>query len=321
MLLNLSHATNLLWSWQVQLVLSTVIVAAVILVIVSRAAWPSPRTALAVGVGLACLCLCGANGVAVVPALDCWLLAASLAHWNSGLPFGRRRALTVLMAAVPGIVLTILYFTGYHSSDRHPTTAELELAVRTSLQFISLMFGTQARVLWPASGLAALSVIASSALILVYAAIKGPAEERSCALGLLCAFGGLACLAVGVGWGRAGSGDLSGFEPRYITLVAPIWVAVIFTWDIFTPPVVRRVALTTALAAALILLWPTRATRSTPGMSGHNRPISSWPMSAKEIRSTFSSSATRRSCIRRKMCSPKNSPCSARPASVFSAPL
>ncbi len=255
-LLNLSHATNLLWSWQVQLVLSTVIAAVVILFIVARAAWPAPVIAAAVAVCLAALSLCGANGVALVPALDCWLLAASVAHWNSGLPGGRRRALAVLASAVPGIVLTILYFTGYHSSAQHQTAAELAPALRTSLQLISLMFGTAGRDFWPLSGLAALTVIGSSVLILALAAIKGPATERPRAVGLLCAFGALACLALGVGWGRAGSGEQSGFEPRYVTLVTPIWLAVIFTWDIFTSPAVRRVVLTTALSAALILLWP-----------------------------------------------------------------
>ena len=83
LLLNPSHATNVLWSWQVQLVLSTVIAGFAILLIVSRAGWPSPVTAAAVGVCLALLALCGANGVALVPAFACWLLAASLAHWNS----------------------------------------------------------------------------------------------------------------------------------------------------------------------------------------------------------------------------------------------
>ena len=255
-LLNLSHATNLLWSWQVQLVSSTVIAGAVILLIVSRAAWPGPGTAAAVGGCLASLALCGANGVALVPALDCWLLAATLAHWNSGLPGGRRRALAAATAAVPGIVLTILYFAGYHGSTPHPTSGELILALRTSLQFISLMFGTEAHALWPGSGLAALTVIASSVLLLAFVAVKGPAQKRPRALGLLCAFGALACLALGVGWGRAGSGEQSGFEPRYVTLVTPIWVVVILTWDICTSPVVQRVVLTTMSSAALILLWP-----------------------------------------------------------------
>ena len=66
----------------------------------------------------------------------------------------------------------------------------------------------------------------------------------------------MACLALAVGWGRAGSGEQSGFEVRYVTLVAPIWIAVFFTWDIYTPAVVRRVALTCVLSAVLILLWP-----------------------------------------------------------------
>jgi hypothetical protein len=255
-LLNLSHATNLLWSWQVQLVLSTVMAAAIILCIVSRAAWPAPVTAATVGVCLAALSLCGANGVALVPVLDCWLLAAFLAHWNSGLPGGRRRALVALSMAVPGIVLTFLYFRGYHGTAQHQTTDEVILALRTSLQFISLMFGTAGRICWPISSLAALVLIVSSVLILGFAAIKSPAQERPRALGLLCAFGALACLSLGIGWGRAGSGEQSGFEPRYVTLATPIWLAVIFTWDIYTTPAVRRVVLTTVLSGALVLLWP-----------------------------------------------------------------
>ena len=123
LLLNLSHSTNLLWSWQVQFVASTVIAGAVILLIVSHADWPGAGTAVVVGLCLALLPLCGANGVACVPALECWLIAAALAHLRSGRAGGKARAFIVLLAAVPGIVLTYLYFKGYHPTAQHPAPA------------------------------------------------------------------------------------------------------------------------------------------------------------------------------------------------------
>ena len=170
-----------------------------------------------------------------------------------------------LVAAVPGIVLTVLYFSGYQRTAQHPAANELEAVFRTSLQFISLMFGTEAAAFWPGSALAALTVIALSVLILVATVIRPSSRERPRALGLLCVFGALACLTLAVGWGRAGSGEQAGFEPRYVTLVAPVWLAVIFTWEIFMSPVIRRVALTSLLATAFILLWPFTSTAIEAG--------------------------------------------------------
>jgi hypothetical protein len=83
-LLNLSHHVNLLWSWQVQLVLSTVVAGGVVLLIVSRPGWPGVARSAALGVGLTALCLSGANGVALVPALAAWLLFGSVNLWRSG---------------------------------------------------------------------------------------------------------------------------------------------------------------------------------------------------------------------------------------------
>jgi hypothetical protein len=256
LVLNPSHAANVLWSWQVVFVLSAVIAGVVILLVVSRAGWPSPSSAAAVGVCLALLALCGAIGVALVPALSCWLLAASVAHMSSATAARKRGALVILSTAIPAVFLTVFYFSGYEPARAHPAATELSAVFLTSLQFISLMLGTQARAFWPGSGLVALTVIAASILILARVVVKRRAEERARALGLLCAFGAFACLALAVGWGRAGSGEQSGFEVRYVTLVTPIWIAVFFTWDIYTPTGVQRVALTCVLSAALVLLWP-----------------------------------------------------------------
>jgi hypothetical protein len=255
-LMNPSNATNLLWSWQVQLVLSSVLAGALILLIVVRDAWPGPLRAMAAGACLVSLTMCGANGVALVPALDCWLLAASWAHWTSAGPRAWRAAIVPLASAIPAIALTVLYFSGYHGSSQHPTSLSLESALRTSLQFVSLMFGTEARAFWPMAGLAALTLVASSILIVAHVVVRNTAGGRARAFGLLCAFGAFTSLALGIGWGRAGSGEQSGLESRYVTLIAPMWLAVIFTWDRFTSPVIQRVALTSLLSTVLALLWP-----------------------------------------------------------------
>ena len=80
LLLGPGHYANLLWSWQVAFVLGTVLIGGVLLLIVGRAGWPGPKTAAAAGAASAALPLCGANGLAPVPALALWLLAAVRAH-------------------------------------------------------------------------------------------------------------------------------------------------------------------------------------------------------------------------------------------------
>jgi hypothetical protein len=258
-LLNLSHHANLLWSWQVGFVLPTV-VAGLILLIASRPDWPGPSAAAVAGVGLASLCLCGANGLALVPALACWLLAAAIGHWASGRPHGRLKGLAVLALTAPALALVALYVAGYRRAGHHPEAAGFVEAMTTGLQFLGLMFGTSARAFWPVSGWAALAVVTVSAAVAARAATLGPAEGRPRAVGLLCAFTALGSLVLGLGWGRAGSGELAGLEPRYVTIVAPLWLAVFFAWDVGSSPAVRRVVLTGLVATLSVLLWPnTRA--------------------------------------------------------------
>ncbi len=191
--------------------------------------------------------------MALVPALAAWLIAGSAGAWTS-----RRRgaALAALAAAGPGLALAALYFSGYHGAAQHAAAPGLAAAVRTAVQFLALLFGVAAADAWPAAGLAALALIGASMLIAARAALFGPAEGRPRALGLLLAFAAMGSLILGLGWGRAGAGDLAGLEARYATLVAPLWLAIFFAWDLHSPPAIRRVLLTSVFALNLVLLWP-----------------------------------------------------------------
>jgi hypothetical protein len=256
LLLGPGNYANLLWSWQVQFVFGTVLIGSVLLLIVAHSGWPEPGRAALAGAALAALPLCGANGLIAVPALALWLLAASAAHARSGRPDGQRTAVLVLAATLPAVLLAGLYVAGYHRAEHHPGAPGVAEALRTSLQFLSLVFGPSARVFWPASGILALALTAGSALLVARAALVGPAPERPRALGLACVFAAFGTLVLTIGWGRSGSGERAGFEVRYVTLVAPLGCALVFAWHLYATPVLRRLEPSCIFAATLVLLWP-----------------------------------------------------------------
>lgn len=255
-LLHLGHAANLLWGWQVQFVLSTVLAGGILLLIVSRPGWPGTGKALGIGALLALLPFCGANGLALVPALALWLLAAAFARARGTMPYRRRAALACLTTAAVAIALVVLYFRGYRAASQHASDGDIAVALGTALRFAGLMFGPSASLFGSYSGIAAGSLLLASVGILVRAALTRP-EERARALGLLAFLGSLGSLALGLGLGRAGTSVEAGFEPRYVTLAAPFGCVVYFAWDLYGGlPALRRLVPLGLLATMLVLSWP-----------------------------------------------------------------
>lgn len=257
-LLHLGHEANLLWAWQVQFVLSTALAVGLLLPIVASAGWPLPPTTVGFTALLGLLPLCGANGLALVPALAVWLAVAGQAQIRQG-PSGRKAGVLNLAASALALGLVAWYFRGYQSSTHHATHGGLAAALRTSLQFLSLTFGPSAATLWPYSGAftAGLSV-ATVGLLLRTLAVRS--DERPRAFGLLAYLGAVGSLGLGLGWGRAGTSGLGGFEPRFVTLAAPLSVVVYFAWDLYgAPSILRRLVPLGLFAALLALLWPNTA--------------------------------------------------------------
>jgi hypothetical protein len=255
-LLSAANHENILWSWQLVFVLSTALAGAVLLVIVSRGDWPGPRNAALVGLGVAALPLCGANALVLVPALVCWLLAGAGASWSAGTT--QRRLAASIALALCGLALLIvtLYLLDFRHAGHHVAAESIGMAARTSLQFLALMFGPPASDLWPASGVVALLVVASSAALAARAAFTGSPVERPRALGLVAAFAAFGSLVLALGWGRAGSGENVGFGARYSTLIAPLWIVVFFTWELYASSAIARVMLTSVFSALLLFFWP-----------------------------------------------------------------
>lgn len=252
LLLHPGHHGNLLWCFQVQFVLSTALAGGLLLLIAGRPGWPGPARGAWAGAGLALLALCGANGTAWVPALALWLVLAALAHARRG---DRRRALALLPAAAPALLLVAFSVASYRDAGHQAAPGGLLPTLRTTFQFLSLVWGPSSVPLAPWAGLTVVALLALTVARLVRTGLALP-EERPRAVGLLAFLGGLGSLALGLGWGRAGAGPLAGFEPRYVTLAAPLGCALYLAWDLYGGATSRRLVPLALFAAMLVLLWP-----------------------------------------------------------------
>jgi hypothetical protein len=75
-------------------------------------------------------------------------------------------------------------------------------------------------------------------------------SQRLRAAGVIVFLGGLAALAMGLGWGRTSLGKGFGFAPRYVTLAAPALCAVYLTWSFCVPATFGRLVQTVMLLLA-----------------------------------------------------------------------
>src|SRR5437016_5821578 len=119
-LLHWGQYDNLMWSFQVQFVFSTVVCLDCLALLATARpdAWPGRR--LVVGLCTLALPLCGANGAALAPALCLWLAGAALTCRRAGSSGGRRRALLLGAPAVLAAGAVVVSFLGYARPALHP---------------------------------------------------------------------------------------------------------------------------------------------------------------------------------------------------------
>jgi hypothetical protein len=254
LLLNLGQWDNLVWAWQIQFVLPTVLACALLLVIVAR---PSTPPAGLGGAGaafaVASLPLAGANGLVLTPALAAWLVYA---WWRrpegaAATPGGRVAAVGALLACL----LCGVYFVGYQSSPWNEASPGLVATLATTGKFIVFGLGPVTAKAWVVFGVVTAAILVASVAGLVRA-LRTQREERLRALGLLAFFAAFAVLAVALGWGRAGRVAETGrMSPRYALLAAPLLCGAYFALLLYGSGQLRRMG-PAALALLAALLFP-----------------------------------------------------------------
>jgi hypothetical protein len=257
-LLHLGHWDNLLWSWQIQFVLSTALTVALLLLVVSwREGPPTPAGAAAAGACVTSLALSGGNGVVVAPAFAVWLLYCGVLRWRDERP---RSGVSVTGALAIGSAAAVLalvaaYLLGYERPSWNPASPSPGATARTSLKFVAFGFGPAARDAWLVTSAAALGVLALAGRALLGGLASAWPTDRRRLLGLALLAGALVALALAMGWGRAGRVESSGrMSTRYALLAVPALCAAYFTAELYGSRGVRRLTQGALLVAAIGLL-------------------------------------------------------------------
>lgn len=255
-LLHWGQYHNLLMSFTVQFICSTVLAGILLLLGVSTGArWTTGRAVLASGC-LVLLPLCGANGLGMVPPLAVWLGLTGVLCWRRPESRERRNGVLMLGAGLAALLLTVLYFVGYSRPPFVPANPGALLSLVAGLEFLTVgFFGSASIPLWPFSGAVTLALLIGTAAALAAQLRERPAA-RCRALGLLFFLAAMACLALGTGWGRAGYGPHAGLASRYVTSASLALVCVYFAWIIHRVELVGRIVQTALLLLSCAVLVP-----------------------------------------------------------------
>lgn len=221
-LLHPGHAENLLWGFQVQFTLSTLLVACTLAALAHRPTCELPRgTVLTAAICVPLLTLCGANGLAFALPLGLWLIVTAL-RGQVARPRWPLRALA-LAAGLTTLTVVVLYFWGYTKPDHHPTTRDPLHIGYALLNFLSMSVGLIGAWAWPPLP----GVFACGLMVWgVVGLLRRGAWADPVALGLIAWIGGLALLAAGTAYGRAGFAGAVGIACRYVTLTCllAVWL-------------------------------------------------------------------------------------------------
>lgn len=255
LLLQLGNWDNLLWAWQIQFVLPTVLACVLLLVIVGRPAPPTGAPLLAGALALVGLPLSGANGLIFTPTLAAWLAYAAWVRCRTpAADRGTGRWLPALAAAIAGLLCGV-YFIGYQTSPWNEPSPGLGATLATAGKFLAQSLGPAAVKWWPLFG-TAVSLVLLASLGTLVAAWRRSGGERVRIAGLVAFLAAAGMLALAVGWGRAGHVVATGrIATRYVLLGGPGLCAAYFSLLLYGQGWLGRAA-PAGLALLVALLFP-----------------------------------------------------------------
>jgi hypothetical protein len=256
LLLHLGQWDNLLWAWQIQFVLPTVLACVLLLVIVARPSTPPVGLAgAAAALAVASLPLAGANGLVLTPPLAAWLVYAWRTRPEGAAAATASRGRVAAMGALLACLLCGVYFIGSQSSPWNEASPGLAATLGTTAKFVVFGLGPVTAKAWVVFGAVTAAVLLAGLAGLVEA-LRTRKEERLRVLGLLAFFAAFAVLAAALGWGRAGRVAETGrMSPRYALLAAPLLCGAYFALLLYGSGRLRRAG-PVALALLAALLFP-----------------------------------------------------------------
>ncbi len=252
-LLHFGHVDNLLASFQVAFTVAALLTCCLLWLVLRSRQPLTSWAALAGGVSLLLLPLCGAHGLPFVPPLAAWLLFWAWRDRRASGGLGR--LLVVLAMTTASLFLVVFYFRHLTKVPYHPDSPSWQASLQIALQFFTMGAGPGVIPLWPYSAYVVGALLVGGPLVLAWRHWRHPMERVRC-LGLGLFLVGMAGLAGGIGYGRAGLGAQLGFSVRYVTLSVPALCGLYFLSEIVGTAWFARSVQWGLFACLALLLWP-----------------------------------------------------------------
>ncbi len=300
-LLNLGHHANLLWGFQINHVLSLLLLGTVLALVVRSRGIPSLATLAVAAACVSLMPLCNAGGLAFIPALSFWFwVLAARVFFERG-PNGLH-ALRIVTLSLPALLLLALYFRGYSAPKHHAVPAGAWAALRTTAQFLGMSLGDPGARLWPVSGLVVMVLLLGAVGVLVLSWLR-QRGERARIEGIACVLAAVISLALGTGWGRSGEDELAGLQARYTTIAIPALLVIYFVFASYGPRFTRNLVPMLLFTGVCVLLWPNTEEAWAAGRLSRPKPKRSIAIWRQALPCSGWHAGTRRSfTLRKKAC-------------------
>ncbi len=232
LLLHWGLVDNFLWAWQINEILPSVIVCAVMAIIASSSPRLTLAPALAVGICLMMLPLNGPSGLPYVLPLAPWLVWWCWTEPRSAKSH-RWAAATICVVPVIALALVGLYFLDLRKPN-HPQSPGWQATLQTVLQFLSTALGLVPQEYWAYAGIGVALLLLISGARLIAVGTRQPGV-RVQTIGFSLCLGAFLVLALGLGHARAGFGEYAGLTPHYVIFAAPGLCLAYLIWGIPAP--------------------------------------------------------------------------------------
>jgi hypothetical protein len=233
LLLHPGHEDNYFQGWNIQNVAFACLAGGVLLLMAAPGTI-RPRRLMLAGLLILLLPLNGAAGVGMLPALAVWLGYCGWCLRNGSPPWSRAKGLLVICLAVADLLMIPLYFWGFGT---YRTWPKLETGLIGSWMFVTAGLGPAAKSFWPLSS-AVLLLLALIAICALAGNWASSIETRLRGFGFVCMLAGMACVALGVGFGRAVYSPDLPLHSRY-ALLSCLTLSCLYFASMWSPAVNR----------------------------------------------------------------------------------
>ena len=254
-LLHIGHWPNLVWSWQIQFVVSISLACWLLLFLISERPPLSSRNGLLASVCIILLPLTGASGLAFTLPLAGALGFEGISGYRDRSAGRASAALMMVASSVLSLVLAGLYFVNYKQPEwaaalSHPAVP----TIRTAGKFLAFGLGPAASRSWRSATLLVVGLLLSTTILLLLGIRRSHSFERRRAMYLVLFLAGMAALTGGLAWGRAANPFEEVLPIRYVVLAVPPLCAAYFTWVLYGSGAAARLVQGLLLAILLLLL-------------------------------------------------------------------